>query len=352
MAAPPPDDDWRKRKPTSWKQRHKSIEVGWKVPFIFAEWLTETIVFWLKRWALIDLIKILGGLSVVVAAWQYITGADERTTARHYQAWQVINLAHGKGGSGGRIEALQELVRDGVDLSGVDLAGAWLQRIAIPGARFVYGKVDSADLRLANLANAVFGEVTGVRANFAGANLRRARFSEGNFREVFMESATLCWASFDGVDLEKASLAESNVMGLTMVYVDLRGANLAAMHNWNTIGQMVLTNIYGVRRAPPGFERFAIDSLGAVSIASRADWQRLIIDSARAYGRRFRPRYDVMYDYYFEAHDEKCLDVEALQDSPQLWMPFDSEPQFVPDTTQVLPRYVPDTTPALPRIRQ
>ena len=72
------------------------------------EWLTETVVFWLNRWALLDLIKILGALSVVVVAWHYITGANERTTAKHYQAWQVINLAHGKGGSGGRVEALQE----------------------------------------------------------------------------------------------------------------------------------------------------------------------------------------------------------------------------------------------------
>jgi len=53
---------------------------------------------------------------------------------KHYQAWQVVNTAQGKGGSGGRIEALQELDQDGVPLVGVYVAGASLQGVRLPKA--------------------------------------------------------------------------------------------------------------------------------------------------------------------------------------------------------------------------
>ena len=338
LTAPSAGDNSLKRRPTNWKQRRKSIHGWWKIPLVWIEWLAETLVFWLRRLAILELITILGGLSVVVAAWQYITGSDERATAKHYQAWQVINLAHGKGGSGGRVEALQDLVRDGVDLSGVDLSGAWLQKISIPGARLIYGKVDSADLRNANFANVVFGEVTGVKADFISANLRHAVISGGNFREALFAEATLCWAHLDGLDLQRANFSGANLMGVRMNGADLRGASLAEIHNWNAMGMMLLTNIYDVRHAPPGFAKFAIDSLGAVSLASRADWQRLIIDSSRTYSRRFTQRYRKTYELEDRARDQDCLDPRAMPDSLENYAPVDSEPQYVPDTTQVLPR--------------
>src|SRR3984957_20259912 len=56
--------------------------------------------------------------------------------AKALQAWQVINTAQGKGGSGGRLEALQELNVDRIPLVGVDVSGAFLQGATLANARF------------------------------------------------------------------------------------------------------------------------------------------------------------------------------------------------------------------------
>jgi len=59
---------------------------------------------------------------VLIVAIFYVAGSGSRVKMRHYQAWQVINTAQDKGGSGGRIEALQELNADKVSPVGVDVS--------------------------------------------------------------------------------------------------------------------------------------------------------------------------------------------------------------------------------------
>jgi hypothetical protein len=63
---------------------------------------------------------------------------------KHYQAWQVINSAQGKGGSGGRIDALEELHRDAVPLVGVDVSDAFLQGVDLNGANLLRGNFRAA----------------------------------------------------------------------------------------------------------------------------------------------------------------------------------------------------------------
>ena len=75
---------------------------------------------------LVDLARLLrileysSFLSVMFAVVVYFNEAPDRKKQKHYQAWQVINTAQGKGGSGGRIEAMQELNADKIPLVGVD----------------------------------------------------------------------------------------------------------------------------------------------------------------------------------------------------------------------------------------
>src|SRR5262245_27012735 len=82
-----------------------------------------------------NLIKILEGLVIGFGAFTLWTNRRERRDAEvrasvlgrkaaNYQAWQVVNSAHGRGGSGGRIDALEDLVRNDVSLAGVQLDGA------------------------------------------------------------------------------------------------------------------------------------------------------------------------------------------------------------------------------------
>jgi hypothetical protein len=102
-----------------------------------------------------NIIKIAEALIFLWGARQLWLGRGERRQAEqkaaeiarkaaNYLAWQVVNTAQGKGGSGGRIDALQDLVRNQVSLAGVQLDSAWLEGLVLPGA----------DMRLATLKHA------------------------------------------------------------------------------------------------------------------------------------------------------------------------------------------------------
>ncbi len=99
----------------------------WLIPFVALEWIFEWTAFALSNWSFLEVLEYLGTFSVLIAVIFYFSESGDRIKQRHYQAWQVINTAQGKGGSGGRIEALQELNADKVPLVGVDVSSAFLQ---------------------------------------------------------------------------------------------------------------------------------------------------------------------------------------------------------------------------------
>src|SRR5271156_4245646 len=117
-------------------------------------WYLSWVAWALGRWPLLDVLDHLGTFSVLIAVILYFADAGARTKQRHYQAWQVINTAQGKGGSGGRIEALQELNADGVSLVGVNAGGAFLQGIVLSRAKLSRCDFHAADLRNSSLARA------------------------------------------------------------------------------------------------------------------------------------------------------------------------------------------------------
>jgi hypothetical protein len=106
-------------RPKPWHEYAAPLRNRWLVCFHGPEWLLQWTAYYLSRWAFLEVLEYLGVLSVLVAVIFYFSEAGDRTKQKHYQAWQVINTAQGKGGSGGRIEALQELNMDGVPLVGV-----------------------------------------------------------------------------------------------------------------------------------------------------------------------------------------------------------------------------------------
>jgi hypothetical protein len=96
---------------------------------------------------LLEVLEYLGILSVLFAVIFYYSEAADRKKQKYYQAWQVIDTAQAKGGSGGRIEALQELTADGVPLVGVDVSEAFLEGVQLPGAKLARTDLEAADLR-------------------------------------------------------------------------------------------------------------------------------------------------------------------------------------------------------------
>ena len=128
-----------REKPPTWAERKAGVPSRWARPFIGLEWLFDWLAYYLSNWKLLEVLEYLSSLSILVAAIFYFSESGDRAKQKHYQAWQVINTAQGKGGSGGRLEALQELNADRVPLVGVDVAGAYLQGIRLdaqqPAAR-------------------------------------------------------------------------------------------------------------------------------------------------------------------------------------------------------------------------
>jgi uncharacterized protein YjbI with pentapeptide repeats len=202
----------------------------------------EWVAFVLANWALLEVLEYLGTFSVLIAVIFYFAESGDRVKQRHYQAWQVINTAQGKGGSGGRIEALQELNADKVPLVGVDVSSAFLQGLNLEKANLLRSDFSSADLRNSRLA---------------GVDLTLATLNTANLRGAFLDGATCTGTDLRNADLEGARLTAANLSGAMLDNADLRGADLAVIR-WQQLKSIQGANIAGARNAPPGFVKWAL----------------------------------------------------------------------------------------------
>jgi len=236
-----------RRRPVAWKVRSESIASGWLTPFVALEWVWEWVAFALSSWTFIEVLEYLETFSVLVAVVFYFAESGDRLKQRHYQAWQVVNTAQGKGGSGGRIEALQELNEDRVPLVGVDASSAYLQGLNLEGAKLVRSDFSSADLRKSNFKGVDFTQANLDSANLRGAALDRAWCEQTDLRNADLNGSSLVRVDFSGTSLDEA---------------DMRGADLREAQ-WQHLKSIQGANIAGVRNAPKGFVEWALKN-GAV----------------------------------------------------------------------------------------
>lgn len=237
----------RRQRPLPWKEQRAALRYRWLTPFIAIELPFQWLAFLFGNWAFLELLEYLGTFSVLVAVIFYFHDADSRLKQKHYQAWQVINTAQGKGGSGGRIEALQELNADGVSLIAVDVSGAFLQGVQLPKARLRRSDFSNADVRNSNFQS----------ADFSDSDLGSANFEEGNLRGVSFQGVHL-----DEGDLSSTDLSGADFSGASLINVDLRSADLNGIR-WKQIKSLRGANIYGIKNAPEGFVAWAL-AQGAV----------------------------------------------------------------------------------------
>lgn len=191
------------RRPTPWKTYCRGYGPAMRVLLVF-EWLSEWALFYLRRLAIFEVLAILANISVLAAVvfwgidwWTADQRALEQEKQKHLAAWQVISLARGAPGSGGRILALQDLNDDGVSLAGVDLTNAYLLNVELPGAHLTDAVLNNAYLRGANLSG----------ATLASARLMNTRAAMANLAGADLESADLSDAVLDGTVLRGAALA-------------------------------------------------------------------------------------------------------------------------------------------------
>src|SRR5215472_2229190 len=245
----------RRVRPEPWLRHRERARHRWLVPFIAIEWVWAWLAYWLSGWAFLEVLEYFGTLSVLVAAVSYFSESKDRIKQKHYQAWQVINSAQGKGGSGGRIDALEELHQDGVPLVGVDVSDAFLQGVDLNGANLLRANFRSADIR---------------DGSFAGSQLEYADLTSANLRHADLQRADLQNANLQDADLFGADLAQANLTGVRLAKADLRNTDLHGI-KWQEIAEIKLANVFGVKNAPPGFLDWAA-KMGAVSVESDAGW--------------------------------------------------------------------------------
>jgi len=226
-------------------------ESTWKLPFFALEHTFEWVVYLLSNWAFLEALEYVGSFSILIAVIFYFAESDARVKQRHYQAWQVINTAQGKGGSGGRIDALQELNEDKVPLTGVDVAEAYLAGLKLENASLVRANFHNADVRKGVIDGCDLSEADLTGANFRGGSFRKAKFG----------GADLTDASLDDADLAGADLSDSNLQNADLHGADLRGVR------WQGVRNVKMANIYGVKNAPEEFVSWALQH-GAVQTNS------------------------------------------------------------------------------------
>jgi hypothetical protein len=231
-----------RKRPEPWSIRRQQLKSRWTVPLWAFEWFWEWAAYVLSNWSFLEALEYLSSFGVLIAVVFYFAESGDRIKQKHYQAWQVINTAQGKGGNGGRIDALQELNADGVPLVGVDMSGAFLQGIHLPSARLSRSNFSAADLRDSDLS----------AADMSDANLRSA-----NCRQCVLRGADLERADLTDSDFVSADLTGTDLSGANLVSADLRNANLSNL-KWRDSPDLKNTNLFGVKNAPAGFVAYAL----------------------------------------------------------------------------------------------
>lgn len=235
-----------KQRPKSWKETSASYkEDDWRLAFVGFEWLCEWAAYGLSGLAFLKVLEYLGKLTILVSLilWIY-PGFQERRQAaesakqaaadarisRHYVAWQTINSAVGKPGNAGRVDALQDLNQDGIQLDGISLAGNAVL-------------VAPLNLTNASMTHADFSDGTYEKVNFSCANLDFSKWNntlseDCNFQRASFWAATFSHSTFIWCDFSNA-LFQTQFTGDRSEFRVCNFAGAAFPMNWfNSVGFM------------------------------------------------------------------------------------------------------------------
>jgi len=264
--------------------------------------------------------------------------AEDQREETQYRAWQLINTAQEDPGSGGRIQALENLHGDGVLLDGVGLSHAWLVGVKLDGGSLEHADLRHANLSFSSLKAALLGNARLDSAVLSGAHLEGAKLWDASMRgcqlgigppmrrstrEVAfhgpaklqgadLSGADLTTAAMVGVDLKQTVLFQVNFTGANLAMANLEradvastdfecanlvGSNLDGLQHWRDIEKLELANLYGVYNPPAGFLEWALDAMGAVQIDSDSTWRFMLDSLGRGdFAKALAPRYKVVQE--------------------------------------------------------
>jgi hypothetical protein len=231
-----------RKPPEPWSSRRQQLKSRWTIPLWAFEWFWEWVAYVLSNWSFLEALEYLSSFGGLIAVIFYFTESGNRIKQKHYQAWQVINTAQGKGGNGGRIDALQELNADRIPLVGVDVSGSFLQGIHLPSAHL---SRSTFSRRRPARQQPEFRRHVGCLFPFR--ELPRVHPAQCRFGAGRLTDSDFVSADFTGTDLS----------GATLENADLRNANLSNLR-WRDNPNLKNANIFGVKNAPEGFIAYAL----------------------------------------------------------------------------------------------
>jgi hypothetical protein len=166
----------------------------------------------------LDKLSKLSILIVVTTYFIQMPGKMEGERKREVrEAWQVINTAAGKGGSGGVKGAIGDLLKNQVSLVGINLNSAFLPGIDLR----------NQDLSQARLEHTVLREGKLQGCNFDNAHLTGVDLIRSNLEKATFYGAELSEAMLIGANLQGANLCRANLSKAALLNADMRGANLS-----------------------------------------------------------------------------------------------------------------------------
>jgi uncharacterized protein YjbI with pentapeptide repeats len=161
------------------------------------------------------------------------------------------------------------------NLSHANCYKALMDTILLVDAEIENTNLRRASLRGANLTRGSFEGAIFGNTDLTGANLTEAHMDGVRFKESNLERA-----SFEGAHLRGTEFHGCSLAGARFRKADLRGASFMGVPNWREIAALDSSNVYGVQ-APPGFHEWAVDTMGAISVATDSEWERVLAESVQ-----------------------------------------------------------------------
>jgi hypothetical protein len=153
------------------------------------------------------LLEVIAGLAILVGiaaailtAFQFQLELENREEDRVNRAWSLVAAAKEVQGNIGLIEALETLNARRIDMSRLEMPGAYLEGVQLEGGRL-------------------------IRANLKEATLVLAKLSRAN-----LSQADLAGAKLFGANLQQADLLQADLFGADLLQADLFGATLSGAH--------------------------------------------------------------------------------------------------------------------------
>ncbi|MDF5726603.1 MAG: pentapeptide repeat-containing protein, partial [Rhizonema sp. PD38] len=220
-----PEEDWAKA--TEFLNQHWWTVARWQLEKRYKT-LKVSATTSIKNALTFKTLSQAVNASVLIGAITFIAGEQQRRDLQVYQAWQVITAAHGQGGSGGRIQALEFLNSEPRRIPWFWLH--WeresLSGLEAPKAYLLPSRKDTDKKRGIQLSKAYLNGANLQGADLSSANLQGANLQSANLQGAHLDSANLQGAHLDSANLQGAYLGIANLKGAHLYNTNLKGADL------------------------------------------------------------------------------------------------------------------------------